>query len=146
MTAHRVAIHAERELREAMAKITKASIISDIEYIVDAPSPAIERRRWQVQGVECLRDRHRFSGQSYVFAIDVLQVRFARTGRTIWRLVLVTEGWRVADGDRVLRQNKWLKVINGKAADVMDWVQRCRAQKLLEDRPTSPRAERGQTE
>jgi hypothetical protein len=127
-----------------MAKITKASIISDIEYIVDAPSPAIERRRWQVQGVECLRERHRFSGQSYVFAIDVLQVRFARTGRTIWRLVLVTEGWRSAEGDRVLRQNKWLKVINGKASDVMDWVHRCRAQKLQE--LASQHAERGQTE
>jgi len=129
-----------------MAKITKSSIISDIEYIVDAPSPAIERRHWHVQGVECLRDRHRFSGQSYVFAIDVLQVHFARSGRTIWRLVLVTEGWRVAEGDRLLRQNKWLKVTTGKASDVMDWVQRCRAQKLQEDRPTSKRAEHGQRE
>jgi hypothetical protein len=129
-----------------MAKITKASIISDIEYIVDAPSPAVERRRWQVQGVECLRDRHRFSGQSYGFAIDVLQMRFARTGRTIWRLVLVTEGWRVAEGDRVLRQNKWLKMINGKASDVIDWVQRCRAQKLQEERLTSQHVERGETE
>jgi hypothetical protein len=129
-----------------MAKVTKASIISDIEYIVEAPSPTIERRRWQAQGVECLRDRHRFSGQSYVFAIDVLQVRFARTGRTIWRLVLVTEGWWLPEGDRVLRQNKWLKVVNGKASDVMEWVQRCRAQKLQEDRPASQRAEREQTE
>jgi hypothetical protein len=87
-----------------------------------------------------------FSGQSYGFAIDVLQVRFARTGRTIWRLVLVTEGWRVAEGDRVLRQNKWLKMINGKASDVIDWVQRCRAQKLQEERLTSQHIERGETE
>jgi hypothetical protein len=129
-----------------MAKITKASIISDIEYIVDAPSPAIERRSWHVQDVECLRDRHRFSGQSYIFTIDVLQVRFVRSGRTIWRLVLVTEGWRLAEGDRVLRQHKWLKVVNGKAANVMDWVQRCRAQKLQEDRPAPRRAERGPSE
>jgi hypothetical protein len=146
LTAHKVAIRAQEEPREAMAKITKASIISDIEYIVDAPSPAIERRSWQVQGVECLRDRHRFSGQSYSFTIDVLQVRLVRSGRTIWRLAVVTEGWRVAEGDRVLQQNKWLKMINGKASDVMEWVQRCRAQKLQEDRPTSPRAERGRTE
>jgi hypothetical protein len=146
LTAHYVVIDAKTELREAMAKITKASIISDIEYIVDAPSPAIERHSWQVQGVECLRDRHRFSGQSYVFTIDVLQVRFARSARTIWRLIVVTEGWRVADGDLVLRQNKWLKLINGKASDVMGWVQRCRAQKLQQDRPASQPTEGRQIE
>jgi len=119
-----------------MAKIAKASVISDIEYIIDAPSPAIGRHSWQVQGVECSRDRHRFSGQSYVFTIDVLQVRFVRAGRIIWRLILVTEGWRAADGDVVLRQTKWLKLIDGRPSDVTSWIQRCRTQKLQQDDQT----------
>jgi hypothetical protein len=117
-----------------MAKIAKASVISDIEYIIDAPSAAIGRHSWQAQGVECSRERHRYSGQNYVFTIDVLQVRFVRAGRIIWQLILVTEGWRAADGDMVLRQAKWLKLIDGKASDVTSWIQRCRTQELQQDK------------
>jgi hypothetical protein len=125
-----------------MPKIAKGSVIADIEYIIDAPSAAIERHSWQVQGVECSRDRHRFSGQSYTFTIDVLQVRFVRGGRTIWRLILATEGWRAADGDTVLRQTKWLKLIDGKASDVTSWIQRCRTLKLQQDKCDARPAER----
>jgi hypothetical protein len=124
-----------------MAKIAKNRVISDIEYIIDAPSAGIERHSWQVQGVECLRDRHRFSGQSYVFTIDVLQVRLVRAGHIVWRLLLVTEGWRVPDSDKVIRQAKWLKLIDGKTSDVTSWIQRCRMQKLQWHRSNTPSAE-----
>jgi hypothetical protein len=117
-----------------MAKIAKASVISHIEYIIDAPSAAIERHSWQAQGVECSRDRHRFSGQSYAFTIDVLRVRFVQAGRIIWQLILVTKGSRAADGDIVLRQAKWLKLIHGKASEVTSWIQRWRTQKLQQDK------------
>jgi hypothetical protein len=64
-----------------------------------------------------------------------------RAGHIVWRLLLVTEGWRVPDSDKVIRQAKLLKLIDGKASDVTSWIQGCRTQKLQWHRSNTPSAE-----
>jgi hypothetical protein len=54
-----------------MAKIANALTISEIEQILYAKNPHYETRSWNAEGVECRRDRHRYSGQAYEFPIDI---------------------------------------------------------------------------
>jgi len=112
-----------------MARIGNARTISDIEFVIDVPGPGQDQASWQAQGVECSRDRHRFSGQAYAFAIEVLQLKLVRSGRISWHVMIVTEWWRSSDSAKDVRNTKWLKVIEGKPSDVTAWMRRCRAMK-----------------
>jgi hypothetical protein len=111
-----------------MARFGNALTIFEIESIViDSARAGREPPHWQAKGAECSRERHRYSGSSYAFTIDVLHVRYARAGRTAWSLVVVTELWRSAgETDVDMRGAKWMKLISGKSADVTAWIRTCR--------------------
>ena len=109
-----------------MAKIANALTISEIEQILYAKNPHYETRAWKAEGVECRRDRHRYSSQPYVFTIEVLQLRFDQPGRSPWQLFIVNERWTAGEPEALLRGVKWLKLVTGKSSDVCDWIRRCR--------------------
>jgi hypothetical protein len=109
-----------------MAKIANAITISEIEQILYAKNPHYEARFWNAEGVECRRDRHRYSGQAYVFTIEVLQLRFAQPGRSAWEVFIVNERWIAAAPETLIRGTKWLKLVSGKSSDVRDRIRRCR--------------------
>ncbi len=88
--------------------------------------PAYETRSWNAEGVECRRDRHRYSGQAYDFTTDVLQLRFAQPGRSRWEVLIVSERWTTGSPAILIRSTKWLKLRTGKSSDVRDWVRRSR--------------------
>lgn len=113
-----------------MKHVGNSRTISDIEFVIDASSLGDTRRAWAAHGAECVRDRHRFSGQTYDFTIEVVQLRMTKAGRTSWHVVIVTEWWRAAHSDSDIRCTKWLKVLAGKPADVTAWMRRCRATKV----------------
>jgi hypothetical protein len=109
-----------------MAKIANALTISEIEQILYAKNPHYETRSWNAEGVECRRDRHRYSGQAYEFPIDILQLRFTQPGRASWQVLIVTERWSAGVSKTLIRDAKWLKLVTGKSSDVHDWVRRSR--------------------
>jgi hypothetical protein len=119
-----------------MRRIGNLRTISDLEFVIDAPGLGEARSSWTAHGVECTRERHRFSGQIYAFVIDVVHLRLIKSGRTSWHAMVVTEWWHSANSDADIRNTKWLKVISGKPSDVTAWIRRCRALKL-ERRVTS---------
>jgi hypothetical protein len=53
-----------------MPRIGNTRTIADIEFVIDAPSLGGEKTSWLSHGVECSRDRHRFSGQAYSFSFE----------------------------------------------------------------------------
>jgi hypothetical protein len=67
-----------------MKRVGNSRTISDIEFVIDAPSLGDPKRSWTPHGVECIRDRHRFSGQWYDFTIEVVQLRIVKSGRISW--------------------------------------------------------------
>jgi hypothetical protein len=75
-------------------------------------------------GSPCSRDRHRHSGPSYTFGIEVLQAHVAERDHPAWRLAIVSERWWAGDSDVLIRDTAWLKLISGKAADVAAWLKR----------------------
>jgi hypothetical protein len=45
-----------------------------------------------------------------------------QAGDIVWRLLLVTEGWRVPDSDKVIRQAKWLKLIPDGSRTLLELI------------------------
>jgi len=123
-----------------MKRVGNAQTIADIEFVIDAPALSDRRHAWTVHGVECTRDRHRYSGPAYEFNIEIIDLRRAKAGRTSWRVLIVTEWWQAAGTKGELRHTKWLKVLNGKASDVKAWMRSCRSLKV-DKRIASQRSE-----
>lgn len=106
-----------------MAGIATSRMIGQILQVLRDGSPGHEARSWRVGPVACSRDRHRHSGPSYTFGIEVLQAHVAERDHP-WRLAIVSERWWAGDSDVLIRDTAWLKLISGKAADVAAWLKR----------------------
>jgi hypothetical protein len=119
-----------------MKRVGNSRAISDLEFVLEAPSIGDTRRAWTSHGAACVRDRHRFSGPSYEFTIEVVHVQLVKSGRTSWHVMIVTEWWRDAETD--IRSTKWLKVLRGKPSDISGWVRRCREQKVEKSTAAQP--------
>ncbi len=104
-----------------MRRLSRASVINDIERIVKHPAAGLGKHKWETGGVECVLDRHTYYGEMYSFDVEVLHLRLMVASRLKWQLYLVTEFWRDATGETV-RMTKWLKQTAGKPADVMRWI------------------------
>lgn len=113
-----------------MAHISNARTIADVEFVIDAPSLASEKSAWLAHGVECSRDRHRFSGQAYSFSFEVVHLRLNAPTRNRWHVVIISELWRFEGMRGEPRTTKSLRVLRGKAADVLAWMRQNRDQKL----------------
>jgi hypothetical protein len=119
-----------------MPRIGNARTIADIEFVIDAPAlGAANRSAWISHGVDCLRERHRFDGQTYSYVFEVLLLRFAGGRREGWHVAILTELWRFAGSKSEARQTKSLRVIGGRSADVLSWMRKNRSAKL--DKATS---------
>jgi hypothetical protein len=112
-----------------MKRVGNADTIADIEYVIDALAIGDSRHSWTAYGVDCTRDRHRFSSQSYEFNVEVLDLRHSKGRHDAWRVLIVTEWWRATDTKAEIRSTKWLKVLSGKASDVTAWMRSCRSLK-----------------
>ena len=113
-----------------MKRVGNSQTIADIEFVIDAPSWSDSRHSWTAYGVECSRDRHRYSGPSYEFTIEIVDLRRIKAGRMIWHLLIVSERWNATGDNREIRNTKWLKVLSGRASEVKAWMRGCRTQKV----------------
>ncbi len=120
-----------------MKRFGNANTIAEIEFVIDAPKFGEVRHSWGAHGVTCTRERHRFSGRTYSFTIEVLDLQLIAGGRPLWHAIIVSERWHAGDADGVIRTAKWLKVLNGKTSDVAAWVRRTRA--AAEGKPAEER-------
>jgi len=114
-----------------MRRLSRARVINDIESIVKNPTCGLGRHKWEASSVECILDRHSYSGGAYSFDVEVLHLRLGAASHPKWQVYLVTEFWRDEAGETV-RMTKWLKQTAGKPADVMRWIVENRAPALGE--------------
>jgi hypothetical protein len=113
-----------------MKRVGNSRAISDIEFVIDAPSLGDSKRSWTAHGVECTRNRHKFADHEYAFTLEVVQLRCIKSRRLAWHAMIVTEWWHLDDPDATIRNTKWLKVLSGKGSDVTAWMRRSRAMKV----------------
>lgn len=116
-----------------MLRLSRASVISDIEFLVTPPGPPTGRHEWSIKGVSCRLERHSYASSLYSFDHDVLQIR-TDTKRDGWEVFIVTEFWRNSSGASI-HSPKWLKLTNGKSSDVLRWIRQER-ERALAMRPT----------
>jgi hypothetical protein len=109
-----------------MARLGNAITIAEIEQILYAKKPQLDACFWTAEGIECWRDRHRYSGQPYTFNIEVLRLKFSQPGKSAWEAFIVNERWMAGIPETLIRGNKWLKIVSGKSSDVRDWIRGCR--------------------
>jgi len=109
-----------------MAQVNNARAIQDVEQILHSGCPHYEARSWTAAGAECRRDRHRYIGQGYAFSAEILQLRLATRGYSGWEIMIVTERWSTGMPETVVRNQKWMKIVSGRAADVRTWIRRHR--------------------
>lgn len=123
-----------------MKRVGNARTIADIEFVIDAPKFGELRHSWNALGVECTRDRHRFSGPTYSFTVEIVDLRHVARGGASWHVVIVNESWRAGDADVNIRNTKWMKVLSGRASDVTGWMRLCRSKVCgaAEPRPSRP--------
>jgi hypothetical protein len=111
-----------------MLRLSTEYIIQQIETLVSDSTSRIGQTHWTMRGVECRRERHGHSGQYYSFDLDILNLRTKPGEGPYWELFVVTEFWRSADGTS-LHGPKWLKLTEGKAPDVLNWIKKHREER-----------------
>jgi hypothetical protein len=116
-----------------MPRISNVRTIADIEFVINAPSAGSDQAAWKAHGVDCSRDRHRFSSQTYSFSFELVHLRSGGSARAKWYVVIVTERCRFPQSRTESRTTKPLKVIYGRQADVLSWMRRSR-EAMLPDR------------
>jgi len=87
-------------------------------------------RAWTTAGVECRRDRHRYTGQSYAFTTKIVHVLCCERGRASWEALIVAERWATGVPETVFRHAKWMRLVAGKASDLRAWIRRHRPASL----------------
>jgi len=110
-----------------VSQITNAHIIRAVELILFGNDPHYEASSWVAAGITCRRDRHRYTGETYAFSLEILHLRSAVRGSSSWTAMIVTERWSAGVADTVVRSQKWMKLISGKPADLRAWINHHRA-------------------
>ena len=111
-------------------RLGNARTIADIEYVIAGPSIGRDVVKWSAFEADCSVNRHRFIGDSYSFAFDVLHLTHRSRTKLIWHIVIIGESWRFNDVRGMPRTTKSLKLIRGKSSDVLSWLRRSREIKL----------------
>ena len=107
-----------------MPRMGNAMMIGEIEALIGAGHASPEPMQWTVAGVDCRRERQRYSGADYAWSIEVVTITRSRPGPR-FHLLLIAEFWRAGPID--LRSQKWLKLLAGQTADVSNWIASCRS-------------------
>lgn len=104
-----------------MKRLSRASVINDIEFIVNRHKAVLGERNWKADGLQCQLESHTYTGNAYSFHTDVLTLETATGVRPKWKVMIVTQSWRGVDGE-TMHSNQFLKLLSGRNSDVTAWV------------------------
>ena len=112
-----------------MKPLSRASVINDIEFIVNRHNPVVGGRRWTADGVLCVLDRHNYLGGPYSFHTDVLTLETQPATKPKWKVMIVSQFWEGSDGE-TMHSSQFLKLLAGRKTDVSAWISANREQEL----------------
>lgn len=104
-----------------MKRLSRSTVIEQIERIVKLPVLGLGKYQWDTNGVHCDLHRHTYNGELYSYDIEVLRILYKSGARIRWDLYLIAEFWRDRAGETI-RITKWLKLLTGKPSDVTKWL------------------------
>jgi hypothetical protein len=100
-----------------------------MEYVIDGPPAGVNGAKWSAYGAQCEKQRFQLSGPDFGFLVDVVLISVSGEKKK-WCAALVTESWQFAEASHQPRNTKVLKLIRGRSADVVSWIQSARSKKL----------------
>lgn len=110
-----------------MSRIANERTIFEITSILRSAQPKLDTNCWEAGGASIRRERHRYSGSTHGFLIEVTDVTYSLRGHCKWHLLVVSEQWQEAgQGGKDIRNSHWLKLLKGTNADVIRWMRECR--------------------
>ena len=106
-----------------MSRIANERTIFEITSIVRSAQPHLDANSWVAGGAAIRRERHRYSGQTYGFLIEMTDISYPARGQCKWHLIVVSEQWQEpGHGGMELRNSNWLKLMKGSNSDVKHWI------------------------
>jgi hypothetical protein len=102
-----------------MKNFTNPSFFRLFDLLMSTHNPGLKRSKWTVDGVDCTRERHSFTGQQYGFAVEIFT--FARPGRRPWTLMVVQEYWWIGEDAKGSKTLRWARPTGGRRNDIIAW-------------------------
>lgn len=110
-----------------MSRIANERTVFEITSIVRSAQPHLDANAWMAGGAAVRRERHRYTGQSYGFLIEITDISFSVRDQCKWHLIVVSEQWQQpGHAGMELRNSNWLKLMKGSNSDVTHWIRQNR--------------------
>jgi hypothetical protein len=112
---------------------TSPSFFRLFDLLMSTHNPGFKRSKWTLEGVDCARERHSFTGQQHGFAVEI--ITFAHAGRRGWTLMVVKEYWWIGAEGKDTKLLRWARPTSGRRSDIIAWF---RAQEASLERALLP--------
>jgi hypothetical protein len=93
-------------------------------YHQSNPGPTIDR--WQLDGVEWVRETYRVGAREYAFHIETHLLTHHGGDPDPWSLLVVVERWWQRGRQDALKTSEWRQVLQGRDKQVLHWFERQR--------------------
>jgi hypothetical protein len=91
------------------------------DLLMGATNSSLKHVHWSIDGVDCERERHSFTGRAHSFAVETFTL--TRQGRRGWRLLVVKEYWWTGQAADAARIRRWARPTGGNRRDILAWLQ-----------------------
>jgi hypothetical protein len=115
-----------------MKNLSGPSFFRTFDLLVSTTNPGLKLAHWGIDGVDCERQRHSFTGRSHGFAVEIFTL--TRPGARGWTLMVIKEYWWAGEESKALKSLHWSRPIRGRRGDVIAWF---RAQETALERAHS---------
>jgi hypothetical protein len=108
------------------------------DLLTSTHNPGFKRTRWVLDGVDCARERHSFTGQKHGFAVEICTL--TRGGKRGWALMVVKEYWWIGEESKDTKVLRWARPTTGRRNDIITWF---REQEFVLERSSMPIGQTG---
>ena len=102
-----------------MKNFTSPSFFRLFDLLMSTHNPGFKRSKWTLDGVDCGRERHSFTGQQYGFSVEIFT--FSRVGKRGWTLMIVKEHWWIGEDGKDTKALRWARPTRGRRNDIIAW-------------------------
>jgi hypothetical protein len=116
-----------------MKNFTSPSFFRLFDLLMSTHNPGFKRPKLTLEGVDCARERHSFTGQQHGFSVEIFT--FTRTGKRGWTLMVVKEYWWIGKDSKDTKAMRWARPTGGRRSDIIAWF---REQEGMLERSSKP--------
>lgn len=105
-----------------MRGLNSRSFIARWQALYAASNPGLAKDRWEIDGVEWVKERHARWGEHYSYQFEIH--RLEHRAKPGWTLLVVTERWWGPDRTASVRETIWCRALSGNADRIVAWIKK----------------------